>query len=228
MAVIDDRLEGALEEYVRRYARRARVDMTTALTGFTSLAVEYIAGVDHAGVTLVTNGGIMRCLAATDGHPLVLDNIQRTYGQGPCLDAAAGQQTFRIDDMASEERWPAFAAKAVACTPVRSVLAYPVFTDGSTYAALNLYADRTGRLDARAEAEGALIASRISSFLKADRVRTRPVRSSRSDVIAAAKTLLMRRFSIDVAQAFALLVKLAKQENDSIEAVARTLVSGNS
>ena len=36
----------------------------------------------------------------------------------------------------------------------------------------------------------------------------------------------MSRFSIDVAQAFALLVKLAKQQNDSIEAVARELVSG--
>lgn len=226
MGVGEDRLESALEEYVRRYARRARVDMTTTLTSLTTLAVEHVYDVDHAGVTLVATGGVVRCLAATDGYPLVLDNIQRAVQQGPCLEAALTNRIFRVDDLASDNRWPDFAAKAVTATPVRSLLALPVFRDGSTYAALNLYADRPMRLDGRTEAEGMRVASQISEALSADRIRSKPARSTRADAIKEAKAMLMRRFSIDVAQAFALLVKLAKQGDKSIEAVARELISG--
>ena len=71
-----------------------------------------------------------------------------------------------------------------------------------------------------------MIAARIAETLRAEPGRRKSVRSARTDAINEAKNLLMRRFSIDVAQAFALLVKLAKQQNDSIEAVARELVSG--
>lgn len=226
MIVHDGRLEEALEEYVRRYARRARADMTSALAALTALAVEQVPAVDHAGVTLVTEGDIVRCLAATDGHPLVLDNIQRGCGQGPCLDAATSRQIFGIADLEAERRWPRFTAKAVASTPVRALLAFPVFDGGDTYAALNLYADRPGTLDSRTQEAGAMIAARIAETLTAGQGRGKSVRAARTDAINEAKNLLMSRFSIDVAQAFALLVKLAKQQNDSIEAVARELVSG--
>ncbi len=37
----------------------------------------------------------------------------------------------------------------------------------------------------------------------------------------------MRDFDVDGAQAYALLVKLAKQQNDSIEAVARQVVAAD-
>lgn len=230
MIVHDGRLEEALEEYVRRYARRAR-DMTSAsaaLAALTTLAVEQVPGIDHAGVTLVTGGDIVRCLAATDGHPLVLDNIQRGCGEGPGLEAATSRQMFGIDDLTAESRWPRFTAKAVASTPVRALLALPVFDPGfgdDTYAALNLYADRPWALDSRAQAAGAMIAARVAETLTAGRGRRRSARSARTDAINEAKNLLMRRFGIDVAQAFALLVKLAKQQGDSIETVARELVS---
>ncbi|MGE2713007.1 GAF and ANTAR domain-containing protein [Mycolicibacterium litorale] len=225
MAVGEDRFGLALEEYVRRYARRARADMAGDLVGLTTFAVEHTTGADHAGVTLVTDDDVIRCLAASDGQPLVLDNIQRGYRQGPCLDAATHCQVLRVDDLASDTRWPHFSAKAVRTTPVRAILAFPVFHDGNTHAALNLYADRAGAFDADAEEMGAMIAARIAEALTMQERQTLRVPSPRTDVITEAKTLLMRRFSLDVAQAFALLVKLAKQENASIEAVARALVS---
>jgi putative methionine-R-sulfoxide reductase with GAF domain len=219
------RLEEAGGEYVRRYARRARADLTSALTALTKLAVEQVAGIDHAGVTLVISGGSIRCLAATDGHTHALDNIQRACRQGPCLDAAVNQQVFRVDDLTSESRWPEFTPRAVACTPVRALLAFPVLHDGTAHAALNLYADRPGAFDAEVQAAGASIASRMVDALCPAQPCDEPARSTHTDTIDQAKTLLMRRFSIDVAQAFALMVKLAKQRNESIEAVARELVS---
>lgn len=178
------------------------------LAGLTALAASHLPGVDHARVTLMTEDDVIRCPAANDGHPLVLDNVQRGCGQGPCLDASTEHHVVRIDDLTGQSRWPAFTARAADATPVRAILTLPVLRDGSSSATLNLYADRRRALDARTGPPG-------------------HSRSPRSTVINQAETLLMRDFDMDGAQAYALLVKLAKQQNDSIEAVARQVVAAD-
>lgn len=215
------------EEYVRRYARRARADMAADLSSLATLAVQQTSGVDHVGATLVTEDGVIRSLAASDGHAHALDNIQRGCGQGPCLSAAIHSDVVRVADLVLETRWPDFCREAVVCTPVRAILAFPVFHDGTVHAALNLYADRVGAFDAATEAVGALIADRIAEVLttKSDEGPRHP---SRHDVIEEASTLLVRRFSIDVAEAFALLLKLARQQNLSIDEVALEVVRAGS
>uniref|UniRef100_A0A5Q5CAA5 Response regulator receiver and ANTAR domain protein n=1 Tax=Mycobacterium sp. (strain JLS) TaxID=164757 RepID=A0A5Q5CAA5_MYCSJ len=222
-----ERLDEVLEHCLRHSTRRAQADLTGVLAGLTALAVSHLPGVDHASVTLMADDDDIRCLAATDGHPLVLDNVQRGCGQGPCLDAATEHRVVRADDLTDESRWPAFTAKSVDATPVRAILALPVFRDGRSSATLNLYADRPRGLDARTESSGAIVASHVAEAMTAA-YRTRSHgRSPRSTVINQAKTLLMRDFDVDVAQAYALLVKLAKQQNDSIEAVARQVVAAD-
>ena len=67
------------------------------LAGITLPAVQHLPGVDHPGMTLVDEGVVIQAVAATDGHPLVLDNLQRRYGGGPCFDAATDHRTCRID-----------------------------------------------------------------------------------------------------------------------------------
>jgi GAF domain-containing protein len=218
-------LDEVLEHCLRHSARRAQADLPGVLAGLTALAVAHVPGVDHASVTLMTEDAVIRCLAATDGHPLVLDNIQRGLLQGPCFDAATAHRVVRVDDLSRETRWPLFTVKALAATPVRAVLALPVFRDGRSPVALNLYADRPRALDARSEAAGAIVASHVAEAMTtAQRPRSHG-RSPRSAIINQAKTMLMRDFDVDVAQAYALLVKMAKQQNDSIEAVARQVVA---
>lgn len=219
-----DHIEEVLSGYFLG-APRARRDVAADLAMLTDVAVHHLGVVDHAGVTLVQDGEVIRCLAATDAHPLVLDNIQRGCGQGPSFDAAAGQSVFRVDDLTTEQRWPSFTLKALAGTPVRALLCLPLFRDGTTHASLNLFADRPHVLDADTEAAGSLIGAHIAERLTAGR-GVRPVASPRTDAINQAKTLLMHRFGIDVAQSYAVLVKLAKQQSESIEAVARQLVAG--
>ena len=50
-------------------------------------------------------------------------------------------------------------------------------------------------------------------------------RYGRADAIHDATSLLMEQFDLDAGQAIARLVRVAKQQNDSIEAVARTCVA---
>ncbi|TFV57060.1 ANTAR domain-containing protein [Mycobacterium sp. PS03-16] len=233
-----ERLDEVLEQSLRHSTRRARADLTGVLASITTLAVEQLPGVHHAGVTLVEpatedgdvdsteDGRVIRCLAATDGHPLVLDNIVRGCGQGPCLDTITGHRLIRSDDLTVESRWPQFTAKAIICTPVRAILSLPVFRDGRPPVALNLYSDRAGAFDARAEASGALVAAHVAEAMNAAH-RRHPVRSARSQIITEAKAMIMAQRDVDVAQAFAILVQMAKQQNESIESVARQVVARN-
>ncbi len=50
---------------------------------------------------------------ATDPSAGRLDELQTELDDGPCLRAVWEQQTVRIPDMATESRWPHFAAAAI-------------------------------------------------------------------------------------------------------------------
>jgi GAF domain/ANTAR domain len=218
---VAERLDTAIADCLR--GRRARQNLHEVLSDITMLAVGLLPQVDHAGVTVVEEGDVIRSLAATDGHPLVLDNIQRDCGEGPCLDSAVGRRGHRVDDLARERRWPVFAERAMTATPVRSLLSLPATRDGHAYAALNLFADRPHVFDERLQPAAAVIARHVTDLVTAFG-RPRSLRRCRSDVISSAISLLMTRLNIDGAQAFALLVHISKNEHESIEAVAQQLV----
>lgn len=218
-----DLLDGALERYVRLASHDGRRDVTTVLTAITMLAVGEIAAVGHASVVEVGDDDAIRCLAATDCHPLVLDNIQRMYAQGPSLDAET--VVLRVDDLDTESRWPEFTAAALASTPIRAVLALRVVREGRCRTVLNLYADASGAFDTEATATGAMVAAYVAEALTWERRGRTTSPPARRDVVNDAKLRLMERFGIDVAQALAVLMKIADHQHHSISAVARQLTT---
>lgn len=156
----------------RQCARPASEDDTgirAALDALAMRAVETIDGADHAGVTLV-QGRAIKCLAATDVHPLLLTNLQRRHRQGPCLDLTAEHRLIRVDDLGVESRWPDFGAHAVASTPVRSLLAQRVVPTGDAYAVFTLYADRPGVFDSRTAVDSASFVSQMARLLAVEAV----------------------------------------------------------
>ena len=159
-------------------------------------AVEHIRAVDHAGVTLVGRKNVVRSLAATDGHPLVLDNIQRHCLEGPCYEPAVDQVT-RVDDLTVESRWPTFVKRALAATPIRSILKYPLFANHTTTAALYLYSNRAGTLDDDVESLGVLFADHAARALKAGQGRQRPIAvPGGPDVVDEATQMLVDAISL--------------------------------
>lgn len=56
----------------------------------------------------------LRSQAASGELPRVVDALQESTGQGPCLDAIYDRATVRVTDMATDNRWPKFAAAAAA------------------------------------------------------------------------------------------------------------------
>lgn len=216
---IGTRIDDAIALMTDAGQRRASAER---LGDITMLAVQIFPGIDHAGITCVGDGGVIRSLAATDGHPLVLDNVARRVREGPGLTAAVDGRSCRADDLTEDGRWPAFARQALTSTPVRAAVAVPVSLGGEVRAALNLYADHAGELEDGLEVTAERLARHIGLLMTGQPRRG----SARRDVINQAKLLLMERFGADVAQAYSLLVAMAKEQHDSIESVARLLVAG--
>src|SRR4051812_36476430 len=68
---------------------------------------------DAAGLTVWPNGAQPRTIGLKDSLAHRVDQIQYTAQEGPCLDAAAGDDLVRVDDLAVDQRWPTFSAAVV-------------------------------------------------------------------------------------------------------------------
>ena len=73
-------------------------------------ATRAVPGAQYAGLTMVSKKEGIRNVAATHPYVLALDDVQRSVQDGPCLTAAWENHTVRVDDLAAEERWPAYRA----------------------------------------------------------------------------------------------------------------------
>jgi GAF domain-containing protein len=200
-------------------------DAGSVLGGLTESAVESIPGAQYAGITISSDRGDVRSVAATGRYPMLLDEIQHRYREGPCLSAAWEQHTIRITDLALEQRWPSYCRDAAAQTPIRSIMSFQLFADHRTTGALNVYAEQPDAFDDDAVELGLIAATHTSlawNLLRRDE-QFRSALASR-DIIGQAKGMLMERFKIDAVQAFELLKRLSQTSNTVLAALARQLV----
>jgi transcriptional regulator with GAF, ATPase, and Fis domain len=212
-------------ELVQSLQGQEHVELAEVLGELTIGAIAAMPGADCAGITLASRDGKVQTPSATGRYPALLDEIQQRHEQGPCLSAAWEQHLIRIDDMASEQRWPYYCRDALLETPIRSVISFQLFTDHNHMGALNFYAERPRAFDSEAAEMGYILASHTAvawSMLRRDQ-QFRSALASR-DIIGQAKGMIMERFKIDAVQAFELLKRLSQCSNTPLAAVARQLV----
>jgi GAF domain-containing protein len=170
-------------------------------------------------------------VASSSPAAQAMDEIQYSYGDGPCMTASREQEAVYIDDLERDTRWPQFA-KAVREHGFRSILALPFRLEGDTRAALNLYSHRPGRFDSRAIDLARDFVHQTSLAL---RLAVRFAHSS--DTAAHLKATLETRTGIDVAvgiimaqnrcsqdEAFELLKSASSARNVKLHAVAAGVV----
>jgi transcriptional regulator with GAF, ATPase, and Fis domain len=215
-----------ISNLIRDVHTRRATDTDAVLGDLTQNALEYVPGAQHAGITIAGRDGKVRTAAATSEYPMVLDEIQQRVASGPCLAAAWEQHVIRIDDMEIEPRWPAYCRDALAETPVRSVVAFQLYSDNQTMGALNFYAETAGAFDADAVESGLIVATHAAlvwSLMRRDE-QFRSALASR-DIIGQAKGILMERYQIDAGQAFDVLKRLSQGSNTPLVHVAYEIVT---
>lgn len=144
-----------------------------AADGLCRACVELL-DVDGASVSLVYEGTSQGTFGSSGDLSRRLDELQFTFGEGPCVDAVRGRTAVLVGDLqdAGEVRWPAFRG-AVLEAGMRAVFALPVHLGGRPVGALDLFRTRTGSL-AASTLTGALIAAELAASPLVD-LMTAPV-----------------------------------------------------
>lgn len=230
MAVTErDWLMRDVAELVRTLDNHRRIDTDGALDELTTNLLGHLSGAQHAGITVATSEGDVQTLSASDAFPVMLDDIQRRRREGPCLTAAFKHHVVRVDDICREARWPFYCREVAETTPIRSILAYELFTGRGSTGALNFYAESANVFDDDAVELGLTLATHAAlawHMVRRDE-QFRSAIASR-DVIGQAKGMLMERFDIDAVQAFELLKRLSQNVNIPLAEVAQQVVGRRS
>lgn len=186
---------------------------------------EHLAGCQYAGITLADAGEAVTNVVATHHYAVDLDAAQQRYREGPCVAAAWQHHIMHVADLGADERWPRYQQYALENTPIRSVLSYELFVDGSTTAALNFYAKQPHAFSDDSIELGGVFASHValawSLMRRKDQFRS--ALASR-DIIGQAKGVIMERFNIDAVEAFELLTRLSQQSNRKLIDLAAALI----
>ena len=187
--------------------------------------VDMVPGAQDATITVAQHRKAARSAAASSDRARLFDELQSATGQGPCLDALFEQQTLRVDDLASDGRWPELSARTEELG-ARSMVCFQLFVIGDTLGSLDVLATDPGAFDDESEHVGLMFASHAAIAL-ADAQELADIKSAlvNRDVIGQAKGILMERFKITADGAFLLLTRASQKTNRKLYAVAADLAN---
>ena len=109
---------------------------------------------------MLMSGDIPRgSLSSTDNVSQLIEELQYTLGEGPCVDAYRQDGVVVEPDLAEPvaRRWPAFTPPALKAG-VRAVFGFPLRVGMVRLGALNLYRDRPGLLNDGQHADALVVA----------------------------------------------------------------------
>lgn len=112
-----------------------------------------------AGVSLMVEGELRGTAGVSESGIAVVQELQLTLGEGPCVDAWTGGQPVLEPDLADPAlvRWPAFAQAGVD-SGVLAVFALPLHLGAIRIGVLVLYRDHPGALSGDELAYGLVLA----------------------------------------------------------------------
>jgi GAF domain-containing protein len=170
--------------------------------------------------------------AWSDPRARVMDEIQHSYGDGPCLHAMNTGTTVLVPDTRYDTRWPEYG-QAIAQLGQLSVLAVPLTLDEDSKAALNIFAPDVNAFGSNAIDDAELFAAHAQSSLRlAVRVGTsqqlavdlRAAMESRTAIDLAAG-IIMGQNRCSQEEAMAILVKASSGRNQKLRTVAENMVA---
>jgi GAF domain-containing protein len=184
-----------------------------------------------ASVTIIERGRAIT-VGSTSDTAQALDDAQYAAGDGPCLTAARGGMLVRVDDIATDRRWPDFARRALE-HGVRSSLSIPLGLSGDeTWGGFNVY----GTVDARFSTDdeqlcqafagqASIVVSNVQAYWAALDLSANLSGAMQSRaVIEQAKGVLMSSYRISAEAAFDLLVDRSQRENRKLRTIAADVV----
>ncbi|MGE5826747.1 MAG: GAF and ANTAR domain-containing protein [Micromonosporaceae bacterium] len=193
-----------------------------------------LLGVAAAGLLLTDQKDTLQVVAASSEQTRLLELFQLQTDQGPCVDCFRTGQPVSVPDLPSAGRWPRFTA-AAAEVGFAAVHAVPMRLRAEVVGALNLFDVHPGALDEGKLSIGQALADVATIGLLQHRaIRRRDVLTEQLQtalnsrvLIEQAKGFLAERLHVDVAEAFALLRRDARNRNRRLSELAQAIVDGS-
>jgi hypothetical protein len=190
-------------------------------------------GLTGVGVVLILGDRHRGTIGASDARIKAIEDLQFTFGEGPCVDAHRTSRLVAAPTLQAEStRWPAFAPAAVDAG-VAAVFALPLRVGAGRFGALDLYRDEPGELPAHDLADAAVVADAATVLLLA--VQAEVPEGSLPDALAdlaehravvhQAAGMVSVQLDVSVEDALVALRARAFQRGSSVGALADEIVA---
>ena len=216
-----------LVETARRLADSLKPgDLDNTLFQITRAAIEVLPDVEYCSITIKHADGSLQTVAPTHDLLREVDAQQYTLQEGPCYDAATDTVHVIAPNLAADERFPKYAAVALAAG-IRAQAGVRLFDTPKSQGALNLYSTKVGAFE-DIESLSALFAHQSAMAIAyareienlAEAVRTRKM-------IGQAIGIVMERYQLTDERAFAFLTRLSQHRNVKLRLVAQEIVAAS-
>lgn len=183
-------------------------------------AMTLVGRCDHAGITVNESGGVLTRVSSDDVVRRA-NELQYELGEGPCLNFRRDQDTIVVHDLASDQRWPRWAARVHGEFGATSMMSLLVYTDDRSYGALSLYAVGDRRFDDDDLVVAQALAGHLALAMSAEReIDQLGMAIISRQVIGQAEGILMERLDITADQAFDYLRRVSSHSNRKLVTIA--------
>lgn len=186
-----------------------------------------------AGILLAEPSGELAVVASTSEQSRLVEVMQLSVGNGPCVESFTSGRMVEIEDVAAvADRWPEFSREALA-QGFKAVHAIPLTLRGSVIGTLNLFRGEIGQLSeldaiaARGLADVATIGILHERTLRENEIATVQLQHALDSrvVIEQAKGVIAQLNSVDMDAAFKTLRDYSRRNNLNLRGVAEQIVS---
>jgi hypothetical protein len=217
----DERL---LDASRRLTAALGPAGLDATLANITGAAVEVLPDVQLASITVRHADGRLETYAPSDELLRELDAAQYELHEGPCYEAATDSVHVTAPNLAADPRFPRYAPVA-ADAGIRAQAGLRLFDARGAEGALNLYSRRVGAF-ADLGTLGDLFAHQSAMALEYARHVDNLEQAIQSrQLIGQAVGVVMERYQLDEARAFAVLTRLSQERNVKLRLIAEELMA---
>jgi len=216
--------DGLIEQVRRLTASLAPGDLETTLRRITGAAVEVLPDVTAASITVKHGDGTLETYAATEDFLLNVDAVQYELQEGPCYESATDTVHVTAPHLAADERFPRYAPVAVA-QGIRAQAGIRLFDPPKSNGALNLYSDREGAFEDLGVLEQLFAHQSAMALDYARQIDQLQEAVQSRQMIGQAVGMVMERYDLKDANAFAVLTRLSMERNVKLRVVAQEILA---
>lgn len=183
------------------------------------------------GVSLMTSDGAHGMAAASDPNTARIEELQFTFGEGPCIDAAAAGRPVLVPDLTdgAMRRWPMYTT-AVLDAGVRAVFAFPLQIGAARLGVLDVFRASSGAMSRPELGRALTLADQVVTTLLDGQERTTGVDEldeafEHRAALFQAQGMVMVQLGISLAEALARIRAYAYATDRPLSEVAADILA---